>query len=100
MANHIILLQAENSLNITEPELQIAQNDELIQQLIEATEPQVHSLFPNDLQISTRILSTVIDILEDYENETINQVCLVALSHVTLSKVCYTSMHAFNYFKH
>ena len=40
----------------------------IIEQLIQATEPQTRSLLPNDLQISTRVLSTVISILEDNKN--------------------------------
>ena len=45
----------------------------IIQQLTQVTEPQTHSLLPNDLQISTRVLSTVIGVLEDNE-DTINEV--------------------------
>lgn len=63
--------------------MQISLNDMLIQQLTQATEPQIHSLLPNDLQISTRVLSTVISVLEDNDNatnevtEVYNNMCLL-----------------------
>ena len=50
--------------------MQISLNDMLIEQLTQATEPQIDSLLPNDLQISTRVLSTVISVLEDNDNAT------------------------------
>ena len=62
--------QAESIHNISNPEVQIVQNGIVIEQLVRATEPRAHSLLPNDLQISTRVLSTVIGILEDNKKAT------------------------------
>lgn len=52
------------------------QSAELTQQLIEATQPQNRSLLPNDLQASTRILTTVLQVLEDNDNATTDLVCI------------------------
>ena len=53
---------------------QLVQSAELTQQLIEATVPQNRSLLPNDLQASTRVLTSVLEVLENNENATINLV--------------------------
>ena len=53
------------------------QTTELTELLIEATEPQNRSLLPNDLQVSTRILTTVLEVLEDNENATTNLVYIL-----------------------
>ena len=41
------------------------------QDLVLATAPQNRSLLPNDLQASTRIISSVIDVLEENDNTTV-----------------------------
>ena len=47
----------------------------LIQQLVRATLPQTHSLLPNDLKASVRLLTFVIEILENnYNGSDINEV--------------------------
>ena len=46
------------------------QSAELAQQLVQATLPQNRSLLPNDLQASTRILTTVLEVLENNDNAT------------------------------
>ena len=63
-------LQAQATIAILNPEEQIMQSAELTQQLIQATEPQNRSLLPNDLQASTRVLTTVLQVLENNENAT------------------------------
>ena len=63
-------LQAKDILNTSNPEAQIVQNGKVISKLIQITEPRTHPLLPNDLQISTRVLSTVISVLEDNKNTT------------------------------
>lgn len=73
-------LQAESILNTSNPEAQISLNNMVIRQLIVVTEPQIHSLLPNDLQISTKVLSTIIGILEDNE---------IATNEVISENVCY-----------
>lgn len=69
--------QAQTTLDNLDPETQVMQSVELTQQLVQATEPQNRSLLPNDLQASTRILSTVISVLENNENATADLVCKV-----------------------
>ena len=64
------MLQAQVTIAILDPEEQIMQSAELTQQLIQATEPQNRSLLPNDLQVSTRVLTTVLQVLENNENAT------------------------------
>ena len=71
-------LQAETAITSATPEEQIMQTNELTDLLIEATEPQNRSLLPNDLQASTRILTTVLEVLENNDNATANLVCLHA----------------------
>ena len=68
--------QAETAITSATPEEQIMQTNELTDLLIEATEPQNRSLLPNDLQASTRILTTVLEVLENNDNATTNLVCL------------------------
>lgn len=47
----------------------------LIQQLVQATLPQTQSLLPNDLKASVRVLTIVIEILENnYNGSDINEV--------------------------
>ena len=41
------------------------------QELVQATMAQNRSLLPNDLQASTRIISSVIDVLEENDNATV-----------------------------
>ena len=53
-------LQAEIILNSEEQVTEIA---ELAQQLAQATQPRNQSLLPHDLQTSSEILSTIVDIL-------------------------------------
>ena len=48
------------------------QSTAVTQQLVQATMPQNHSLLPNDLQASTRVLANVIDVLESNGNATEN----------------------------
>lgn len=64
------MLQAQATIAIVDPEEQILQSAELTQQLIQATEPQNRSLLPNDLQTSTRVLTTVLQVLENNDNAT------------------------------
>ena len=60
---HIYIL-AEN-LRSSEEEMAQSASMELIQQLIEATQPQNQSLLPNDLQITSRVLSIVVEVLNN-----------------------------------
>ena len=46
------------------------QSTAVTQQLIQATMPQNRSLLPNDLQVSTRVLTNIIEVLENNENAT------------------------------
>lgn len=47
----------------------------LLQQLVRATLPQTHSLLPNDLKASVRLLTFIIEILENnYNGSDINEV--------------------------
>ena len=69
--------QAETAITTLNTEEQIMQTTELTELLIEATEPQNRSLLPNDLQVSTRILTTVLEVLEDNENATTNLVYIL-----------------------
>ena len=50
------------------------QSAQLTEQLIEATQPQNRSLLPNDLQASTRILTTLLQVLQNNDNATANLV--------------------------
>ena len=69
------------------------QTTELTELLIEATEPQNRSLLPNDLQVSTRILTTVLEVLEDNENATTNLVYILHdLLQLLTKKVGVTSV--------
>ena len=68
------LMQAQATVAILDPEEQLVQSAELTQQLIEATVPQNRSLLPNDLQASTRVLTSVLEVLENNENATTNLV--------------------------
>ena len=43
----------------------------ITQDLVQATAPQNRSLLPNDLQASTRIISSVIQVLEENDNATV-----------------------------
>ena len=71
------LLQAQATIAILDPEEQILQSAELTQQLIQATEPQNRSLLPNDLQASTRVLTTVLQVLENNDNATADLVKII-----------------------
>lgn len=70
-------LQAQATIAILDPEEQILQSAELTQQLIQATEPQNRSLLPNDLQASTRVLTTVLQVLENNDNATADLVKII-----------------------
>ena len=50
------------------------QSAQLTKQLIEATQPQDRSLLPNDLQASIRILTTILQVLQNNDNATANLV--------------------------
>ena len=76
-------LQAQATIAILDPEEQIMQSAELTQQLIQATEPQNRSLLPNDLQVSTRVLTTVLQVLENNENATTDLVKYYAKFNLT-----------------
>lgn len=67
---HLINVQAVVTIATLDPEEQIMQSAELTQQLVRATLPQNRSLLPNDLQASTRILTTVLEVLENNDNAT------------------------------
>ena len=47
------------------------------EELVQVTAPQNRSLLPNDLEASTRVLSTVIDVLEDNNNNATDAVSFV-----------------------
>ena len=79
-------LQAQATIAILDPEEQIMQSAELTQQLIQATEPQNRSLLPNDLQVSTRVLTTVLQVLENNENATTDLVKYYAKFNLTRYK--------------
>lgn len=66
----MLLIQADDILTSLDPEEQILQSTNLTQELLQATVPQNRSLLPNDLQASSRILSSVISVLEINENAT------------------------------
>ena len=53
------------------------------QELVQATAPQNRSLLPNDLQASTRVISSVIDVLEksDDASDTVKSYQLLATFH-------------------
>ena len=53
-----------------DPEQQIIQIIAVTQQLVRATLPQNYPLVPNDLQVSTRVLTIVIEVLENNGNAT------------------------------
>lgn len=74
---------AENLLSSKEEMAQSA-SMELIQQLIEATQPQNQSLLPNDLQATSRVLSIMVEVLN--KNNITNE---VLYSH--------NNMHAYVY---
>ena len=63
-------MQAVATIATLDPEEQVTQSAELTQQLVQATLPQNRSLLPNDLQASTRILTTVLEVLENNNNAT------------------------------
>ena len=48
-----------------DPQEQITQSAAVAEELMQATAPQNRSLLPNDLQATTRILSSVIGVLEN-----------------------------------
>lgn len=58
-------MKANTTLSNLEPEEQIMIATDVTQQLIQVTEPQNKSLLPNDLGASARILTTVVDVLEN-----------------------------------
>ncbi len=74
------MLQAQATIAILDPEEQVLQSAELTQQLIQATEPQNRSLLPNDLQASTRVLTTVLQVLEDNDNATADLVIMIIVT--------------------
>ena len=63
----IYRVQKDNkTLSNLNPEEQISTAADLTEQLIQATEPQNNkSLLPNDLGVSARILTAVVDVLEN-----------------------------------
>ena len=67
-----MLSKANETLSNLEPEKQINVVIDVTQQLIQATEPQNQSLLPNDLEASARILTVVVDVLEN--NNATNEV--------------------------
>ena len=64
--------QANRILSTTSAEEQIMKSVTLTQKLVQATLPQNHSgsLLPNDLEASSSILSSVIEVLESNDNGT------------------------------
>ena len=60
-------LPSQNNItfNNLEPEEQISAAAEVTKQLIQATEPRNNSLLPQDLGASARILTAVVDVLEN-----------------------------------
>jgi hypothetical protein len=73
-----VRIQAEIILNSDEQVTKIA---ELTQQLAQATLPRNQSLLPNDLQTSSEILSTIVDVLES-NNVTNNVRIIIANGYV------------------
>lgn len=67
-----VKIKAKKSLTDLEPEKQIEAAAEVTQRLIEVTVPQNKSLLPNDLRASARILTAVVDVLEN--NNATNEV--------------------------
>ena len=67
-----LFMKANTTLSNLEPEEQIIVAAEVTQQLIQATEPQNKPLLPNDLGASARILTAVVDVLEN--NSVTNEV--------------------------
>ena len=67
-------IQAENLLS-SEEEMAQSASMELIQDLIEATQPQNQSLLPNDLQATSRVLSIMMEVLN--KNDITNEVLLL-----------------------
>lgn len=63
-------MQAVATIAMLDPEEQVMQSAKLTQQLVLATLPKNRSLLPNDLQASTRILTTVLEVLENNNNAT------------------------------
>ena len=70
----MIILKDENTLNNLEPEQQISAADNVTEQLIQFTEPQNKSLLPNNLGAAARILTAVVNVLEN--NNVTNEVLL------------------------
>ena len=70
--NHGYFFQVNSILSTTSAEEQIMKSVTLTQELVQATLPQNHSgsLLPNDLEASSRILSSVIEVLENNDNAT------------------------------
>ncbi len=60
-----------------EPEKQISIVADVIRQLIQATEPRNNSLLPRDLGVSARIITAVVDVLEN--NNASNNVVIIIL---------------------
>ena len=58
-------MKDKKALDNLEPEAQIIVVTNVTEQLVQFTEPQNKSLLPNDLGASTRILTAVVDILEN-----------------------------------
>ena len=70
----MIILKDENILNNLEPEQQITAANDVTEQLVQFTEPQNKSLLPNNLGASARILTAVVNVLEN--NNVTNEVLL------------------------
>ena len=71
-ASHVIpvstmhlFVKVNTTLSNLQPEEQIMIATDVIQQLIQVTEPQNKLLLPNDLSASARILTAVVDVLEN-----------------------------------
>ena len=71
------ILKDESTLSNLEPEQQITAADNVTEQLIQFTEPQNKPLLPNDLGASARILTAVVNVLEN--NSVTNEVLLLSL---------------------
>lgn len=63
--NTFTINKAEKILSINSSEEQVVEAAKLIQLLIIATEPRTQSLLPSDLGASARIITAVVEVLEN-----------------------------------
>ena len=72
-----LTLQAQKIITVEQQVLPITT---LIQQLVRATLPQTRSLLPNDLKVSVRVLTIIIETLEsNYNGSDVSEVSSIIL---------------------